>query len=345
MKKSRFLSSVLAVMVAVSVLFSFAIVSQAATEDNKAVISFSAVQAGTTWNVNLGLKIKGGLHADDSAEVGTGVVALQLGFNDVVRTKIKKIVVKSANMTLGTLADGTGLTASWSKITGDESVYGDTADGTVYGEEEPYTIASIQTKYTVAAYSADDIVKMFNNVNKTVLKIATFDVMYDNLTSDYFTTYAVAEDGINKTADADYVLGTPKNAVTPDPGPSVKTITPAATTNLTTDEFAGGTKTDVQIGSAVGMKFTQPENVTFTKMIWAITTDAGKKYSKAVALDLSDVTGEVALGATFINGSHANADMGIVDEVAPLTITAVNAIFTDGTDNYFTDAADEANQK
>lgn len=98
-----------------------------------------------------------------------------------------------------------------------------------------------------------------------------------------------------------------------------------------------------QIGTAVGMTATTPEGVAFTKMIWAIANGADRLYSKVV--ELPNVTGDFSVAATFVNGTHnANyADAEVVESIA-ISADDFDAIFTDGTNDYFTNAADATNK-
>lgn len=98
-----------------------------------------------------------------------------------------------------------------------------------------------------------------------------------------------------------------------------------------------------QIGTAVGMTATAPEGVAFTKMIWAIANGADRLYSKVV--ELPNVSGEFSVAATFVNGTHnANyADAEVVESIA-ISADDFDAIFTDGTNDYFTNDADAANK-
>ena len=119
-----------------------------------------------------------------------------------------------------------------------------------------------------------------------------------------------------------------------DPQPDVKTVAVADSKIVTTDASA----TDCQIGSGLGLSVNAGEAV-FTKMIWALTSGSDKLFSKAIEFDVP-VSGDFKVAATFINGAHN--EKFDVEPVEPVAIDAVNAIFTDGTDDYFTDEADAA---
>lgn len=115
----------------------------------------------------------------------------------------------------------------------------------------------------------------------------------------------------------------------------VNVIVPSDVKAVTADTV-NGEATDYQIGSGLGM--TVNTDATFTMMKWAITTEAGRLFSKTIALP--NVTGEFKVAATFINGAHAN-EFG-KDVVAPVEFSEVGAIFSDGTADYFTNEADAA---
>lgn len=113
----------------------------------------------------------------------------------------------------------------------------------------------------------------------------------------------------------------------------VNVIVPSDVKSVTTDAAA----TDCQIGTGIGLTANAGEAV-FTKMIWALTSGENKLFSKVI--ELPGISGEFKVAATFINGSHNEKfDVEVVESVA---IDAVNAIFTDGTADYFTDATDAA---
>ena len=76
-------------------------------------------------------------------------------------------------------------------------------------------------------------------------------------------------------------------------------------------------------------------------MIWVVNTPDGRRYSKPVKVTLKDVEGTITVAATFLNGNHLSG----VAANAPVVITGVDAIFTDGTNEYFTNADDAANKK
>ena len=101
----------------------------------------------------------------------------------------------------------------------------------------------------------------------------------------------------------------------------------------------GGVETDTQIGAALGLQFTKPAATLLPKMIWAVQTPAGRRYSNPVAVDLGDVEGTITVAATFLNGTHANEFGAAV--VEPVVISEVDGIFTDGTNDYFTNEADK----
>lgn len=110
----------------------------------------------------------------------------------------------------------------------------------------------------------------------------------------------------------------------------------------TSDREAVTEKATHQIGTAVGMTVTVPDGITFQKMIWVIANGSERLYSQE-KIDLSDlsVSGDIRVAATFVNGSH-NDVYADAEVVAPLTIgeNDFDAIFTDGTNDYFTNEAD-----
>lgn len=99
----------------------------------------------------------------------------------------------------------------------------------------------------------------------------------------------------------------------------------------------GGEPTDYQIGAGLGMKVSTGD-LTFTDMIWSLTTADGKLYSKAIALGA--VKGDVDLVATFVNGVRAANTFG-KEPVTTINFTDVNAIFKDADGaEWFTDVTD-----
>lgn len=127
---------------------------------------------------------------------------------------------------------------------------------------------------------------------------------------------------------------------------TVKAEEPAPSVNIvaTSNREAVTEKATHQIGTAVGMTVTVPDGVAFQKMIWVIANGSERLYAKEI-VDLTDipVAGDIKVAATFVNGSHDDVYEG-AKVVAPLTIGVddFDAIFTDGTNDYFTNAADKA---
>lgn len=342
MKFRRIMPVILAIVVATSLLFSFAIVSQAKTAESKnAKVSVSAAVVDGYWEAYIGFSLDETMSYESSRSGanGVGVCAFQIGLG-VPKTDIYKVYIKGTATTVGTLASDAGELAG----TGSSISHNITVPDNVFYGSQPVTLATYSTNFEAKDKTEAEIIELFSDFKKTIIKVANFDNFKgDAITSDIMTTYAVTYDGATKTADADYVLGTPKNAVTPDPEPEVKTITKSDSKIVAEATTVDGKTTDTQIGAAVGIQFTKPAATLLPKMIWAVETSAGRKYSAPVDVNLSDVEGTITVAATFHNGIHENS-FGVA-EVAPLSITGVDAIFTDGTNDYFTNADDKDAKK
>lgn len=93
-------------------------------------------------------------------------------------------------------------------------------------------------------------------------------------------------------------------------------------------------------GGGVGMivNFALPEGVTPVKMIWAIRSGADVYYTPSISIaDLAALSGDIQLGASFINGSEA-------DNIPTIAIDQADAIFLFSNDSVkYTNEDDKAN--
>jgi hypothetical protein len=194
-----------------------------------------------------------------------------------------------------------------------------------------FTASKVSASGANPVAAKDFITSTYTNTDGAHTEVTMFTVFINEANFKNDATFALT--AASKVDGVTLASGLATNNFAIKAPVSVKTIAVSDSVAVTTDAAA----TDCQIGTGIGLTANAGEAV-FTKMIWALTSGENKLFSKVI--ELPGISGEFKVAATFINGSHNEKfDVEVVESVA---IDAVNAIFTDGTADYFTDATDAA---